>query len=112
MAYLLRCEEKETNFFQQRSLRIAHVTIYRAYFKRDPNAFHNAERQLMEAWATQEELIEKYAPHFLPAAWAGNLMRKGIFWSDLAVSGHRGTSFQKGELAAGDWLCALENLAA
>jgi hypothetical protein len=67
MAYLLKCERKETNFYEQRSLRIAQVTIYRAYFKRDPNAFQNAERQLMEAWETQEEKLAKYAPHFLPA---------------------------------------------
>lgn len=67
MSYLLKCERKETNFYEQRSLRIAQVTIYRAYFKRDRNAFQNAERQLMAAWATQEETLAKYAPHHLPA---------------------------------------------
>src|SRR5947209_539390 len=47
-------------------LRIAQMTIFNAYFKRDKNAYLNAEQQLLTAWAGQYELMERYAPHLLP----------------------------------------------
>ena len=67
IAYLAKREEQEANFYEQRLLRMAQVTVYRAYFKRDPNAFQHAQEQLLKAWATQEELLAKFSPHQLPA---------------------------------------------
>jgi hypothetical protein len=68
----LKKQGAEASFREKRLLRIAALTVHRAYYTRDRNAFQNAHNQVMKEWAGQYEVLEQHAPQLLPQVYIQN----------------------------------------